>query len=44
MIYNTGGRSNDTTETQKERRSVLMLVLEETDTVTVQYIVSKQIR
>ena len=31
MIYNTRGRNNDTTETQKERRPVLMLVLEESD-------------
>ena len=32
MIYNTRNWSNDTTETQKEKRPVLMLMLEETET------------
>ena len=32
MIYNTRNRSNDTTETQKEKRPVLMLMLEESET------------
>ena len=32
MIYNTRGWSNDTTETQKEKRPVLMLMLEESET------------
>ena len=32
MIYNTGNQSNDTTESQKEKRPVLMLVQEESET------------
>ena len=36
MIYNYRNRSNDTTESQKEKRFVLMLMQEES--------VSKQIR
>ena len=32
MIYNTRNRSNDTTETQKEKRPALMLKLEESET------------
>ena len=27
MIYNTGNRSNNATESQKEKRPVLMLIL-----------------
>ena len=32
MIYNTRNRSNDTTEIQKEKRPVLMLMQEESET------------
>ena len=32
MIYNTRNRSNDTTESQKEKRTVLMLMQEESET------------
>ena len=32
MIYNTRDWSNDTTETQKEERPVLMLMLEKSQT------------
>ena len=32
MIYNTRNWSNDTTETQKEKRPVLMLMQEESET------------
>ena len=32
MIYNTRNQSNDTTESQKEKRPVLMVVQEENET------------
>ena len=32
MIYNTRNQSNDTTESQKEKRPVLMLLQEENET------------
>ena len=32
MIYNTKNRSNDTTESQKEKRPVLILMQEERET------------
>ena len=32
MIYNARNRSNDTTESQKEKRTVLMLMQEESET------------
>ena len=32
MIYITRNQSNDTTETQKEKKAVLMLMLEESET------------
>ena len=32
MIYDTRNQSNDTTESQKEKRPVLMVVLEENET------------
>ena len=32
MIYNTRNRNNDTTESQKEKRSVVMRMKEESET------------
>ena len=32
MIYNTRNQSNDTTESQKEKRPLLMLLQEENET------------
>ena len=32
MIYNIRNRINDTTESQKEKRSVLMLIQDESET------------
>ena len=32
MIYNTRNQSNDTTESQREKRPVLMLLQEENET------------
>ena len=32
MIYNTRNRSNDTTESQKEKKTCLMLMQEESET------------
>ena len=38
MIYNTRNRNNDTTESQKEKRSVLMLIFSTVNQTSRDYI------
>ena len=44
MIYNTRNRSNDTTESQKEKNACLNAHAREKSNVTLQFIVSRHIR
>ena len=44
MIYNTRNRSNDTTESEKEKKTCFNAHTEGKRNLTVQCIVSKQIR